>query len=127
MKVLTQAVQIFMDGDRKVSVNDCAEINRYLDKLLNAEMPFSNQYALEVSSAGMGAPLKLLRQYRNTIGREVNVLLNNGQRYNGILQSVNDNEIVLIKPLTGKKNPLTAEPIHLQFSDIKKTTLEIKF
>lgn len=125
VKVLPQTVQVFMDGDHKVSINDCAEMNRYLEKMLNAEMDFSDQYGMEVSSAGMGEPLKLLRQYQNKIGRIVNVLYTNGQKIKGTLQQVNEQQIT-IEILPTKNNP-EIKSVNIPFSDIKKTTLEITF
>lgn len=127
IKILPQTVQVFMDGDRKVSINDCVEINRFLEKMLNAEMPFSDQFGMEVSSAGMSEPFKLLRQYKNKIGKEVNVVLANGQKINGTLQQVEEQKISLLK--SRPKNEKNAEQpiVEIPFSEIKKTTLEIKF
>ena len=63
---------------------------------------------LEVGSAGITAPFKLLRQYQKNIGNEVEVLLKKGEKQTGVLKSVDEEGIVLtvvkkVKPEGAKR------------------------
>ena len=66
---------------------------------------------MEVGSAGIGQPFKVMQQYVNHIGKEVEVLQNNGQKLQGILKEVNteaEQFIVTVKEkqqVEGKKRP----------------------
>lgn len=66
-------VQLFVDTDRGITIKQCAEISRDLSRVFDEERLFDGNYQLEVSSPGIGRPLKLLRQYHKNIGRRFRV------------------------------------------------------
>jgi ribosome maturation factor RimP len=76
-------VQIFADADKGITINKCAEINRALQKMLDEEKWLGDDYEIEVSSPGMDAPMKVMRQFQRRLGRQVEVLLNNGIKHEG--------------------------------------------
>ena len=43
---------------------------------------------MEVGSAGIGQPFKVVQQYRNHVGKDVEVLTKDGQKVQGILKEV---------------------------------------
>jgi len=53
-------ISVFLDSDTGVNIKTCAELSRYIEFNLDRE---SEDFELEVSSAGLDQPLKLLRQY----------------------------------------------------------------
>lgn len=61
---------ITLDGDHGVQLQDCVNVSRALEQNLDRE---EQDYALEVASAGVSAPLKQIRQYRKNIGRHLKV------------------------------------------------------
>src|SRR5437016_5044208 len=71
MKLNPGQLQVFVDRDPNITIDDCVYISRGLQKQLDKEFPFSEQYSLEVSSPGMGQPLKVLQQYKKFVGRNV--------------------------------------------------------
>ena len=108
---------IFADGDRIVIeidhadgvwIEDCAELSRFLQERLGDEL---GDYELEVGSAGLGQPFKVAQQYRNHIGKEVEVMQQDGKKLHGILSSVNEEGTqftVTVKEkqqVEGKKRP----------------------
>ncbi|UKI38881.1 MAG: hypothetical protein L6V35_06150 [Alistipes putredinis] len=57
--------------------------------------PSGEDFSLTVSSAGIGQPLKLLRQYLKLIGRPVEVLLANGTKILATLVAATDDSITV--------------------------------
>ncbi|HXG38046.1 MAG TPA: ribosome maturation factor RimP [Bacteroidota bacterium] len=66
-------VQLFIDTDRGITIEQCAEISRDLSRVFDDEQLFDGNYQLEVSSPGIDRPLRLLRQYHKNIGRRFRV------------------------------------------------------
>ncbi|GAW90227.1 hypothetical protein FPS14_contig00046-0017 [Flavobacterium psychrophilum] len=55
---------ITLDGDNGVQLQDCINISRSIDNNLDRE---EVDFALEVASAGVSLPLKLVRQYKKIL------------------------------------------------------------
>lgn len=120
-------LQVFVDAEKGITINKCAEISRALQKVLEEEKWLGDNYEMEVSSPGMESPLKVLKQYFRRIGREVEVLLNNGIKYEGILRKANEQEIEIeiIKKISKKET--LSEMKTILFTDIKHTKLILNF
>ncbi len=89
-------VQLFIDGDLGVTIDRCVALNRALYKQLEEGSLFSGaDFSLEVSSPGLDEPLKLLRQYQKNIGRNVEVVLKDGFKKEGKLESATDQVIII--------------------------------
>lgn len=110
-----QKLIIQVDGDQGISIQDCAAISRHVGFHLEEENLMDKAYNLEVSSPGVGEPLKLIRQYTKNIGREVSVKLMNGDKVEGKLLSINENILILETKVKekGKKAQLVETPIDL--------------
>ncbi len=64
-------IRVSLDGDEGVAILDCIRLSRYLESELDRDR---EDFELEVSSVGVGTPLRLLRQYRNNLGRRLAVV-----------------------------------------------------
>src|SRR5205823_180714 len=62
LRVRPGRVEVFADRDPHITIEDCTRISRLLQRELESEFSFSEQYELEVSSPGMDQPFKVLRQ-----------------------------------------------------------------
>lgn len=122
-----QLVQVFVDRDPHITIEDCAWISRGLQKELDKEFPFSEQHTLEVSSPGMGEPLKVLRQYKKCVGREVDVLLLSGAKKTGTLLYADEENLIIEEFFTNKMKETSPVQTELPFLSIKSTTVVIKF
>lgn len=122
-----QLVQVFVDRDPHITIEDCAWISRGLQKELDKLFPFSEQHTLEVSSPGMGEPLKVLRQYKKCVGREVEVLLLSGMKKKGTLLYADEEKLVLEEIFTTKLKETTPLQTEIPFLNIKSTNVVIKF
>lgn len=126
---------VLLDGDRGVSIDQCAAISRHIGSNLEEEDAVGHAYTLEVSSPGLDTPLKLLRQYRKNIGRDLAVKMQDGTKRRGKLLVVNEDRIrieekVKVKtPETrGKKNKKTTlTESEIFFSDMDEATVVISF
>lgn len=118
-------VMVFLDGDNGVSIDDCADLSREIGKELDENGWIENNYTLEVSTAGIDQPLKMIRQYRKNVGRKVKVKLKE-KTVEGRLSEVQDDKILLVEEIgSGKKKE---ERIHdIAFADIEKTLVMVSF
>ena len=105
-------IVIEIDHTDGVWIEDCAELSRFLQEKLGEDL---GDYELEVGSAGIGQPFKVVQQYRNHIGKEVEVLALDGKKLQGILKEVSDDGqsfVVTVKEKQkqeGKKRPVIVE------------------
>jgi len=118
-----------IDNDTGVSIDDCIQLNKYLESRLDRD---TEDYELEVGSAGISNPFKVLRQYEKNIGNEVEVLTKKGQKQAGILKEVgNDSFIVTIqkqvKPEGAKRKITVEEDLTFSYDEIKYTKYLIRF
>lgn len=127
VKLLPGKVQVFVDADEGIKIDTCADISRFLEKYLDEEKPLGEKYVLEVSSPGMDNPLKVLRQYKRRIGREVIVVKTDGQRIDGVLKAANDNGIEVEETIKSKNKVLETNNWQITFTDIKSTKLKLNF
>src|SRR5688572_24738994 len=74
----SKKVLIVIDGDKGVTIDDCANLSRELSKAFDDAQLFDDSYMLEVSTPGLDHPLKLQRQYNKNIGRRVKVATQQG-------------------------------------------------
>jgi ribosome maturation factor RimP len=130
----TNNVKVFLDGDSGITIEKCVQVNRKLYRKLEESAVFPDgDFSLEVSSAGLDEPLKLLRQYKKNIGRLVEIQLQDGTQREGQLTDVSEEGIVLEvssgKPSNGKL-PSKKKEISSQsflFNNIKSTKIQIVF
>lgn len=118
---------IHVDGDEGINIQDCAAISRHVGFHLEEENTIDKAYNLEVSSPGVGEPLKLKRQYDKNIGREVGIKLSNGEAKEGKLLSVTDQGILIEAKVKEKGKKVQLVETNIDFSDITETKVLISF
>jgi len=129
LKVKTgNRIMVFIDGDQGVTIDDCANLSRYIESKLDRNV---EDYSLEVSSAGADAPLKFKRQYPKHVGRTLRLKLRDNIELQGELTAVNESGII-VKTLEKQKTPegkqkrVTVEK-GLSFDDILEARIELSF
>lgn len=85
-------IEISLDSMIGVSIDDCVRVSRFLEENMNREV---EDYELMVASAGLSEPLKILKQYEKNLGKEVDVVLKNGQKKTGILRAATESIITI--------------------------------
>jgi len=121
-------LKITADSDTGIGIVECAELSRKLTKLIE-ESGITEDFEIEVSSPGVGEPLKLERQYVKNIGRAVKVTTNEGKVIAGKLLQVYPLDAIEVEEVVKVKGKKEAEQtIHkILFSAIKKTVVEVSF
>jgi ribosome maturation factor RimP len=128
-------IEVYIESDEGIHISECAEVSRFLEKKLDESGLVPDNYILEVSSPGMGNPIKVPRQYKRRIGRVFEVLRNDGTQIEGELVEVDDEKIKLReveqkKSKTQKAKTKAQEELKeyvLKFDEIKRATLQFKF
>lgn len=123
----TNNIKIFIDGDSGVTIEKCIAINRALYKKIEEMGMFPDgDFSLEVSSPGVGEPLKLHRQYKKNQGRLVEVTLTDGAKVDGKLADVQEKHIV-VEETKGKGKKQEVVPHEILLDNIKTTKIQVVF
>jgi ribosome maturation factor RimP len=124
-------IVIEIDHADGVWIEDCADLSRFLQEKVGEELA---DYELEVGSAGIGQPFKVVQQYRNHVGKDVEVVAADGKKYQGVLKEVTDDGqqfTVTVKEkqqVEGKKRPVMVEVDKaFAISDIKSCKYLLNF
>lgn len=116
------SIEVYIDSLTGVNVGKCREICKKLDAQLDRE---TEDFALTVSSAGIGYPFKVPKQYEKNLNKEVEVKLLTGGKLQGILKSYSDEGIVLeceekVAVEGKKKKSVIKMDKDIRFTDIKE-------
>jgi ribosome maturation factor RimP len=116
---------VIVDGDKGVSIDDCAELSRRLSDTLDRDNLIRDPYLLEVSTPGLDHPLKLKRQYYKNKGRNVRVRTKEAT-LDGLLAEVTEDTITL-EQVTGKGKKKEVKEVTIPFAEIDKTFVLVSF
>lgn len=83
---------VVLDSDASVSVDDCVALSRAMSVRIEEQ---TDDFSLVVTSAGIGQPLKLLRQYHKLVGRSIEVVLTDGTKILATLDAADDQGITV--------------------------------
>lgn len=127
---ITEAFKVIvtLDGDNGVNLQDCIDISRAIDNNLDRE---EQDYSLEVASAGVSTPLKLVRQYQKNVGRTLKVKIAT-ETIEAKLEAANDEGIILSwtarePKKIGKGKETVEHKREIPYSDIKEAIVTIIF
>lgn len=109
------AIRIHVDRPEGISIDECVKISRFLNGQLDRDV---EDYSLEVSSPGLGAPFRVKQQYEKNLGRHIAVYMADGSRLEGKLGSVSEGSIVLV--VKGKEK-------EIRIDEIKKANAIVTF
>ena len=95
----TWYLRAYIDKEGGIAVDDCEVISRKLSDWLDKEDFIDDSYILEVSSPGLGRPLKKEKDYVRSMGREVEVRLykaiDTQKEFTGTLSAYDDKTVTL--------------------------------
>ncbi|MBO4985376.1 MAG: ribosome assembly cofactor RimP [Bacteroides sp.] len=122
-------ILVEIDHKEGVWIEDCVELSRFIESKLDREV---EDFELEVGSAGIGQPFKVLQQYLNHVGEEVEVLSKDGRKLSGILKEADDTHIILtiqkkVKEEGAKRPKMVDEDLNFTYNEIKYTKYLISF
>ena len=116
-------IVVEIDHAEGVWIEDCVELSRFIESKLNRE---EEDYELEVGSAGIGQPFKVLQQYYNHVGSDVEVLTKDGRKLTGVLKDADEEKFVVavqkkVKVEGAKRPKLMEEDETFRYDEIKYT------
>lgn len=122
-------IVVEIDHAEGVWIDDCVDLSRYIESKLNREV---EDYELEVGSAGIGQPFKVLQQYIIHIGKEVEVQDKDGKKWTGVLVDANESNFTItvqtkVKPEGAKRPKLVEQNVTFTYDEIKYTKYLINF
>lgn len=122
-------IEVTIDGDCSVDIDDCVKLSRAIEAGLDRE---EEDFELTVTSAGIGYPLKVLRQYRNLIGRPVEVVLRNGMKILAELRDADEESVTLayreMRTVEGQKKKQAFDVVDTyRMEEIKSTKEYLDF
>ncbi|MEE4175991.1 MAG: ribosome assembly cofactor RimP [Bacteroides sp.] len=121
-------VLVLLDGEKGIQVADCALLSKHIESFFDRD---TEDFDLEVSSVGVGSPLKMKRQYHINVGRQIMVMGHDLRKTRGKLVEVLDEGIRIEKEAT-KKKPKKGEPLedpiaYFAFNDIREARIQVSF
>lgn len=92
-------LRAYIDKPGGITVDDCEIVNRALGDLLDEQDFIEDSYILEVSSPGLGRPLKKQRDFERSLGEEVEIrtyrMMNKQKEFRGILKAYDEGTVTI--------------------------------
>lgn len=122
-------IVVEIDHEEGVWIEDCVELSRFIESHLNRE---EEDFELEVGSAGIGQPFKVLRQYEIHSGEKVEVLSCDGRKLKGVLGNVTPERFTLtieekVREEGAKRPKLVSRDLSFTYAEVKWTKYLIDF
>ncbi|QEC51396.1 ribosome maturation factor RimP [Anseongella ginsenosidimutans] len=125
IRLQANRLQVFIDGDKGVSIEACAAVSRHVGHAIEEENLIEQAYTLEVSSPGLDAPLKLKRQFVKNTGRMLALKMQDGKRRTGRLVKVTEEAMVLEEKIKDERKKTVLVESELPFSEISEAKVTI--
>lgn len=122
-------ILVEIDHQGGVWIEDCCALSKYIEEGLDRD---EEDFELEVGSAGLGQPFKVLRQYEIHVGDEVETQLKDGHKLCGTLTEASAEQFTLtctekVKH-EGEKRPHLEQVAHtLRYDEVAWTKYHIDF
>ena len=116
-----KVIEIFIDGEKNISAEDCAIVSRELNSAIEAQNLIESNYRLDVSSPGIDRSLIFLKQYPKHINRKFDVSYiqnNETNKLTGKLVNVSGENLTFLS---------NNKQIIINFNNIKKAKVIASF
>ncbi len=122
-------ITVEIDHADGVWIDDCVQLSRHIEENLSRD---EEDYELEVGSAGLGQPFKVLRQWQNHVGKQVEILASDGRKLKGILREADAEHVLLATrqkvQVEGRKRPVMQDvDVSLPMAEVKSGRYIIDF
>jgi ribosome maturation factor RimP len=128
-KIAGKKIEVFLDRDGGISFDVCHRVSRILEEVFDSKLTFGESYTLDVSSPGVGTPLKLPRQYKNNIGRAIEIKLLDNKLKGNLVDANEDRCIVEEETIVKEGNKKTKVMVahELPYTNIIEAKIKINF
>lgn len=95
----TWYLRAYIDKPEGISIDDCEAVSRRLSDILDEKDYIDGAYILEVSSPGLGRPLKKEKDFKRSLGEEVEIrtyrMIDKQKEFTGILKGYDENTVTI--------------------------------
>lgn len=92
-------LRAYIDKEGGITVDDCELVSRRMSDLLDEQDYIEESYIFEVSSPGLGRPLKKEKDYLRSMGKELEIhtyrAINKEKEFYGILKAYDDKTVTI--------------------------------
>lgn len=125
----TNEIKIEIDSKESVDIDFCIQLSHEIEKAFPRE---PEDYELEVGSAGLTSPFKVLAQYEKNLGNKVEVLTRDGRKLRGVLSEVTPESFSVETKVKvkheGAKRPVEETRIEkFGYDDVKSVVYDLEF
>jgi len=117
-----RVLEIFVDNIEGITTEICSQVSREIESFIDEAGLIKGKYRLDVSSPGVGKPLKYVEQFPKHVGRSFKLQLifegDNIEVIEGKLRAINGDELVF--EVEGKERIIN-------FNNIKQAKVQISF
>ena len=93
-------LRAYIDKPGGITVDDCEAVSRQFSDILDEKDYIEDSYVFEVSSPGLGRPLKKEKDFARSIGEEVEIrtyrAIDRQKEFTGILKDYDENTVTIV-------------------------------
>ena len=116
-----RVIEVFIDGEKDVSADDCASVSREIESHLNDLLAKHPNFRLDVSSPGIDRPLKFLKQFHKHVNRKFDISYRSGEeikKLSGKLAAIEGDHLTFIS---------NNKEVIINFNNIVKANVIVSF
>lgn len=116
-----RVIEVYFDGEKDVSADDCASVSREIDSHLKDLLVKHPDFRLDVSSPGIDRPLKFLKQYQKHVNRKFDISYRSGEeikKLSGKLAAIEGDHLTFIS---------NNKEVIINFNNIVKANVIVSF
>lgn len=95
----TWYLRTYIDKEGGISIDDCEKVSRRLSDILDEKDYIDDTYIMEVSSPGLGRPLKKEKDFKRSFGKEVDIrtyrMIDKQKEFTGILKDYDKDTVTI--------------------------------
>ena len=95
----TWYLRVYIDKEGGITSDDCADVSREMNEILDREDYVEGSYTFEVSSPGLGRPLKKEKDFKRSLGKSVECKLykaiDKQKEFEGILKDFTEDTVTI--------------------------------
>ena len=122
-QVDTQTLKLLIHKPNGISIEDCQQVSRIANPILNVHDVIPSTYNLEVASPGLNRPLITEADFRRSLGEKVEVEVStsteNSSQFNGTLNRISDEKIFLTL--------VSGKTVQIAISDITQARIQLNW
>ena len=92
-------LRAYIDKPGGININDCVDVSREMNEILDREDYIADAYTFEVSSPGLGRPLKKEKDYIRNLDKEIEIhtykAIEKQKEFFGILKAYDESTVTI--------------------------------